>query len=111
MPEENAAPESAATDPSAPTEPPPAPRPVAPEKRTPDAWAREYFPASDRGRPHPALWRHAGAAALHQWALEAHHAGKPLELTRADYEAALEAAAKPNPAPHPGALGPHTKKG
>lgn len=74
------------------------------ELRTPDAWARELFPSSKSGRPHPELWRHAGAEALHRWKAHEHHAGKPIELSRADYDAALEAAAQPEPVAHPGAL-------
>lgn len=38
---------------------------------------------------------HAAAEALHGWREHAHHTGKPIELTREDYEAALKAAAAP----------------
>lgn len=38
---------------------------------------------------------HAAAEALHGWREHAHHAGKPIQLTRAEYEAALKAAAAP----------------
>lgn len=55
---------------------------------------------------------HEAASSLHGWAEHAHHVGKPLELTRRDYEAALEAAAKPRKGerrlrPHQPALSPH----
>lgn len=40
-------------------------------------------------------WRHNSADALHGWSHHEYHAGAPLQLTREDYEAALEAASKP----------------
>jgi hypothetical protein len=80
------------------------------EKRSPDDWARELFPASDRGRPHPKLFEHGAAEALHGWKLHVHHAGAPLQLSRTDYVAALRAAKTVvgnTYAPHPAALSPH----
>jgi hypothetical protein len=38
---------------------------------------------------------HAGAEALHGWKEHAHHEGKPIHLSREDYESALKAAAAP----------------
>jgi hypothetical protein len=38
-------------------------------------------------------WKHACAAAAHGWQEHAYHEGKPLQLTAADYDAALAAAA------------------
>jgi hypothetical protein len=38
---------------------------------------------------------HASAAALHGWGQHEHHEGEPIKLSRADYEAALKAAATP----------------
>lgn len=38
---------------------------------------------------------HAAAEALHGWREHAHHEAKPIQLSRADYEAALKAAAAP----------------
>lgn len=37
-------------------------------------------------------WKHACAAAAHGWQEHAHHEGAPMQLTAADYKAALEAA-------------------
>lgn len=74
---------------------------AAADIRTPDEWCRELFPArrvnprSERTRPHAELWKHAAAEALHGWREHAHHEGKPMELSRADYEKALEAACEP----------------
>lgn len=56
-------------------------------------------------------WQHAAAEQLHHWKDHAHHDGQPIQLTRADYLAALAAAAnhdaKPAPTPHKPALSPH----
>lgn len=53
---------------------------------------------------------HAPAEALHRWRQHAHHAGAPIQLTREDYLAALQAAASPdasgNYRPHAAALSP-----
>jgi hypothetical protein len=54
-------------------------------------------------------WRHAAAASLHGWSQHEHHAGKPIQLSDADYEAALEAASAPKGVsyePHKPALSP-----
>ena len=83
-----------------------APSAVA-ETRTPEAWAREVFPPSERGRQNPQAFLHGAAAALHHWKTHEHHEGAPLQLTRADYEAAIEAAKSTAFAPHPAALSPH----
>jgi hypothetical protein len=72
---------------------------------TPRQWADSMFPRSQTGRLHPERWKHGAAAALHQWAAYAHNSGRQIELTRSEYQAALDAACKPNPAPHPAALG------
>lgn len=72
---------------------------------TPQQWAEELFPAGSKGRQHPELWKHGAAAALHQWASFEHHTGAPKQLTKSDYEAALEAACKPNPTAHAAAYG------
>jgi hypothetical protein len=58
------------------------------------------------------LWQHEAAAIEHGWAAHAHHAGEPIKLTRADYEAALKAVQpkEGNPVPHPAALSPHKPK-
>ena len=60
------------------------------------------------GRPHPELWKHAAAAALHCWGQHAHHMAKEIQLSDADYAAAIKAALKPNKkgvyVPHEAAL-------
>lgn len=50
---------------------------------------------------------HAAAGVLHGWALHEHHAGEPIQLTAADYAAAIEAVDARPLRPHPGALSPH----
>lgn len=57
-------------------------------------WRAEYFPPTERGAPHRDAWKHAAAAALHNWARYAHDRNRPISLTRQDYEAALVAAQK-----------------
>ncbi len=80
------------------------------ETRTPDEWAREYFPASDKGRLHPRLMNHGAANGGHGWALHEHHAGAPMQLTREDYLAAIRAALTSPFAPHPAALSPYLRR-
>jgi hypothetical protein len=56
----------------------------------------------------PPAWLHEAAAVIHGWAEHAHAFSRPIRLTGADYEKALEAAARPNAAgeyePHAPAL-------
>lgn len=50
------------------------------------------------GKPQKILvhsWQHTAAAQLHGWGAHEHHAGAPIQLTRDDYEKALEAASEP----------------
>lgn len=82
------------------------------------------FGEGARPKPRPAYsWQHAAAAQLHGWGLHEHHAGAPILLSQADYEAALKAAEAPVtlPAdgnrqaitvyvPHAPALSPHAPK-
>jgi hypothetical protein len=60
-------------------------------------------------------WQHESASMLHGWAEHLHHTGKPIEISRADYLAALEAATKTDKVgeylPHQPALSPHKGKG
>jgi hypothetical protein len=72
----------------------PAQTPAAPpaETQAPELWALEVFPPKPSGASHPDLWVHACARLLHRWSEHAHHSGAPLQLTRADYVAACEAA-------------------
>lgn len=71
---------------------PDAPAAPAPEVRSVDAWAMELFPPSPRGRQHPLRFLHGAAHAGHRWQCCKEHEGVPMQLTRADYEAAIEAA-------------------
>ena len=65
------------------------------KKRTPAEWAAQCFPAGTRGMPHPKLWQHKAAAALHGWGDHEHHAGEPIKLTGEEYYGALVAASEP----------------
>jgi hypothetical protein len=84
------------------------------ETRPVDKWRDELFPRQTRGRPHPDAWKHAAAATLHDWPLHQHHAATPMELTRADYEAALAASESTDASgayvPHPAALSEFSSK-
>lgn len=108
MPDEDAAPDEA-----------PAGTP-APVTRTPEQWAREFFPTSERGRAHHDSWKHGAAQGLHGWDMHRHHAGAPMQLLREDYQAAIFAAETlvevhdagaelpiHTYVPHPAALSPH----
>lgn len=55
--------------------------------QTPERW-RILLAQSPRQ-----AWKHAVAAVGHGWAQHAHHTGQPMQLTAAEYNAALEAAA------------------
>lgn len=74
------------------------------EKRPVGDWCAKKFPPTERGAAHRDQWKHDAAAALHSWARYAHDHNKPMELTRADYEAALKAAQTLN---SEGACEPH----
>jgi hypothetical protein len=116
--------------------PPPEAKPAAdkqPKTRTPNEWAHylgtvrwAMLPRHDgvdrpvelddlqRSAIYP--WQHNAAKNLHGWKKHIHHAGKPQQLTREDYEAALKAASAPvvdketgrsNYVPHKPALSEH----
>lgn len=70
---------------------------------TADQWAEVYFPASATGRIHDERWKHAAASQLHGWGNHLIHTGSSVELTQADYEAALAAASGTELIPHPAA--------
>lgn len=86
------------------------PEPTEPAQQTessklsPDAWAAQLFPDGERGRPHAARYKHGAAAALHGWNLHEHHHGTPMQLSREDYELAIEAATTLG---EDGSLSPH----
>lgn len=74
------------------------------EKRRPLDWRKEC------GVP---TWAHAAARTVHGWRQHRYHAGKPLQVTRDDYMAAI-AAANDNTGevkPHGPALSEHKGKG
>jgi hypothetical protein len=60
-------------------------------------------------------WQHEAASILHGWQEHLHHTGEHIQISRADYELALEAATQTNEAgvyvPHQPALSPHKGKG
>lgn len=75
------------------------------EQRAPDKWAELIYPARSRGQLHAEFWKHAAAEALHRWKLAEMITGSPLQLSRADYDAAITAAnSGSNPVPHKPAL-------
>lgn len=59
--------------------------------RSPAKWAEVYFPASERGRQNPDLWKHAAAVQLHAWNAYAARTGKEVLLTADQYEKAVAA--------------------
>ena len=89
-----------------------APAPSSGPTATPTDWSRARFPEGERGRPHPQLYRHGAAAALHGWDLHRYHTGAELQLGEADYDAALLAVDPKDGviAPHEGALSPVLKE-
>jgi hypothetical protein len=80
------------TEPGTEAPTPPKTEPTA----TPDAWRRAVEPPG---------WAHAVASVAHGWGEHAYHEGAPMQLTRADYCAALACA--PSGAIHDRALSPH----
>lgn len=93
------------------------------ERRAPAEWAREtgnvveipleMSVGGKGGLVHrfPGMY-HAAAAALHGWREHEHHEGAPMQLSRADYLAAVDAAKAPPKGersyrPHGPALSPH----
>ena len=77
--------------------------------------AAANYPPSSTGRivdgerqPHAERWKHAAAAALHNWGECAHHEAEEMKLSASDYAKAIEAACKLNdkgvPTPHDAAF-------
>lgn len=93
---------------------PPAPKA---ELRSPDEWARakgqwiEFKGVVDPelGNGSHYTWQHACAAVMHGWREHEHQAGAPIQITEADYLAALDAAAPKvgHPKRHGPAASPH----
>lgn len=77
-------------------------------KRKVSEHCAERYAPSKPGATHPELWKHAAAAAMHGWAQCAHHEAREMELTDADYSAAIDAgqvlSARGIPTPHKPAL-------
>lgn len=71
---------------------------IDPGQDTPASRAPTATPANAATKP-VSHWKssapkHAAAAMLHKWAQYAHNNGKEMELTREDYDSAIEAASK-----------------
>lgn len=92
------------------------PKAKPPKTKTPDEWGRaqgryrEVNPLVAQVKSH-FDWRHAVADKLHGWSKHAYHyVDLPLEISEADYNAALEAAANyPNVPAHGPAVSPLVK--
>lgn len=94
-----------------------------PDKRLPEAWAKKLgkvgadpgLSINGKPRPAPFNWEHAAADQIHGWSKHKLHTADPFLLERSDYEAALQAAQKPDQSgqyqAHPGALSPFKNKG
>lgn len=87
-------------------------------KRTPEQFLDESFPLGDPRPGQPASrprasWVHFAAEQLHGWKEHAYHEGKPLRLSRAEYDAALKSVQPDEKsfggqyAPHAAALSKH----
>ena len=94
-------------------EKPEAAPPKKADMRSPTDWAKALGEFHDaKGVPGQEDFfsaRHAAAAALHGWNDHAHHEGRELEMTEADYRTALDAGhpKKGNPKAHRPALSKH----
>ena len=90
---------------------PPPDQPAAPSTRTPDEWAAAkglFAKATAPWKSDNYDWRHAAAVAAHGWAEHAHHAGAPMQLSEADYDAAIAAVQTPSMTPHTPAVSPYS---
>lgn len=87
------------TPPKPPTQPPP---PVVSDRKTPDEWRIVKLTRASH---------YACAKQLHGWRLHEHHAGGPMHLTEAAYDAAIKAGQQMPCTPHPDAVSPHLGKG
>ena len=89
--------------------PPPAPPQAkpAPAPATVLKTPREWFALNKDGAYLMRLTAHNVAATRHGWAVHRHHAGAPIKLSRADYDAALVAAEQNRT--HTPALSPYKK--
>lgn len=99
-----------------------------PEQLSPQEWAKRlgqvrfaWLPSERPTNEKAAIYTaaHASAVVLHGWAQHEHHEGKPIQLSEADYKAALLAAQAAHPVtkderdayrPHVAALSQHKGK-
>lgn len=86
----------ASTKPSSETTKPAQPVPAKSSgTRKVSEWAKLKFPKltlKHSEQNHVNAWQHAAASALHCWPQHLYHAGKEMELSEADYDAAIKAA-------------------
>lgn len=71
-----------------------APRAASGEMKTPDEWSHALgyrVKRREKWQQEGPSSEHRGAEVLHGWLEHAHHAGAPMQLTKADYLAALKA--------------------
>lgn len=68
--------------------------------RSPAQWAEVYFPASYTGRLNDELWKHDVAAQMHGWAHYFARTGKPVLLSKSQYEGAIAAVSGNESKPH-----------
>lgn len=71
--------------------------------RSPKQWAEVYFPNTPSGRLHEDAWKHSAAAVAHGWNHYVVRTGKLVQLTAAQYEAAIAAVSGNNSTPAPAA--------
>lgn len=71
--------------------------------RSPEQWAEVFYPASDRGRQHDELWKHACASQAHGWRAYEARTGKQVLLTAEVYASACAAVSSNDFRPHPAA--------
>lgn len=82
-----------------------APLKAAAETHTPAQWSDAVFPANKRGHRPFNYWKHRAADVMHGWSRHEYAEGLPMQLSAADYEAAIKAVGSKKP--HPAALSRH----
>jgi hypothetical protein len=88
-------------------------KPLAAGTKSPRQWFQELAPTEeDKPSRLQRLTSHQAAAAVHGWQIHSHHAGAPIQLTRADYEQAIVGATSGlgRAGIHRPALSPHKMK-
>ena len=87
-------------------------KPTQDETRTPSDWChalRRYNKGRSPGNKQIPHWQHTAADAMHGWAIHAHEANEPMQLTEDDYKAALAATEKTPLKAHAPACSPFKK--